>query len=326
MSIIEKSEDVRCLKLVKLDNMKYNFESIIERDTDFAIIDAFSRNKKVRQLFFDLIGRKDGEIKEVYHSLVQQEEGYGVGESDIVFVLEDQDGLFGIMIEDKINANAQPNQRERYDVRAKELEKRGLFAKHYVFLCAPQSYLDSMMASKYELKVSYESIVALLDDGLDKAVLLKGTEGGTTTIKSVPVTNFWNNLYRYVHDNYPDLRISGKPGDRPANSLWPEFKTAINGCTIIMKSNRGIVDLEFSGMGKRLYELELKLLEVGVTQKPVQTKKSASLRYEFDEQDILSFNEDFYLQIDTINKWLNKVADFDILAKQLYDTGLKNLD
>lgn len=306
--------------------MKYTFESIIERDADFAIINAFSRNKEVRELFLNKINRKDCEIKEVYHSLVQQEEGYGIGESDIVFVLEDSEGLFGLMIEDKINADAQPNQRERYDIRAKELINRGVFERHYVFLCAPQSYLDSMMASKYELKISYESVVSLLDDGLDKAVLLKGTEGGTTIIKSEPVTNYWNKLYPYVHDNYPDLRMSGKPGDRAANSLWPEFKTVIPGCTIVMKSNRGIIDLEFSRMGKRLYELELKLLEVGITQKPIQTKKSASLRYEFKKEDYISFNESFDLQINTLNKWLDKIVEFDFVAKRLYEKGLKSLD
>lgn len=306
--------------------MKYTFESIIERDADFAIINAFSKRKEVRKLFLNKINRKDCKIKEVYHSLVQQEEGYGIGESDIVFVLEDSEGLFGLMIEDKINADAQPNQRERYDIRAKELINKGLFKKHYVFLCAPQSYLDSMMASKYELKISYENIVNLLDDGLDKAILQKGTEGGTTIIKSEPVTNFWNKLYRYVHDNYPDLRISGKPGDRPANSLWPEFKTAIPGCTIVMKSNRGIIDLEFSRMGKRLYELELKLVEIGITQKPIQTKKSASLRYQFEKEDFISFNEVFDLQSNVINKWLDKVVEFDLLVKRLYEKGLRSLE
>ena len=306
--------------------MKYTFESIIERDADFAIINAFSRNKEVRKLFLNKINRNDCEIKEVYHSLVQQEEGYGVGESDIVFVLEDSDGLFGIMIEDKINADAQPNQRERYDIRAKELINKGIFERHYVFLCAPQTYLDSMMASKYELKVSYESMAKLLDDGLDKAVLLKGTEGGTTIIKSEPVTNFWNKLYPFIHENYRDLRMSGKPGDRPANSMWPEFKTAITGCTIVMKSNKGVVDLEFSRMGKRLYELELKLLEIGITEKPIQTKKSASLRFEFEKEDYLSFNEDFDLQVNTLRKWLDKIVEFDLIAKRLYESGLKSLD
>ena len=304
--------------------MKYTFESIIERDADFAIINAFIRNKKVRGLFLNKIVKKDSEIKEAYHSLVQQEEGYGVGESDIVFVLKDEDGLFGIMIEDKINADAQPNQRERYDIRAKELVKKGIFDKHYVFLCAPQSYLDSMMANKYELKISYEDIINQLDDGLDKAILIKGTQGGTTVIKSEPVTDFWNRLYNYVDCNYPDLQLSGKPGDRAANSLWPEFKTVINGCVIVMKSNRGIIDLEFSGMGKRLYELELKLNKIGVTQKPVQTKKSASLRYEFKKEEFISFNESFDLQIKNITKWLEKITEFYNLTKRLYEKGMRS--
>lgn len=305
--------------------MKYIFGSVIERDADYALINAFLTNDKVRKLFLDLISRNDGEIEEAYHSLVQKEEGYGVGESDIVFVIKDNLGRFGLMIENKINADAQPNQRERYDIRAKELKNQGIFDKYYVFLCAPQSYLDSMMAKDYERKVSYEKITSLLDDGLDKAILLKSSEGGVTIIKSEPVTDFWNKLYKHVHDYYSDLNIVGKIRDRSSKSSWPEFRTAINGCNIVMKTDRGFIDLEFSGMGKRLYELELKLHEIGIFEKPVQTGKSASLRYKFEEKDYLSFNEGFDKQIDTVNKWLDKAMEFNDLAKKLYEKGLKNL-
>lgn len=305
--------------------MKYIFGSVIERDADYALINAFLTNDKVRKLFLDLISRNDGEIEEVYHSLVQKEEGHGVGESDIVFVIKDNLGRFGLMIENKINADAQPNQRERYDIRAKELKKLGIFDKYYVFLCAPQSYLGSMMAKDYERKVPYEKITSLLDEGLDKAILLKSSEGGVTIIKSESVTEFWNKLYKHVHDYYSDLHIVGKLRDRSSKSLWPEFRTVINGCNIVMKTDRGIIDLEFSGMGKRLYELELKLHEMGVSLKPVQTGKSASLRYKFEEKDYLSFNEDFEKQIDTVNKWLDKAMEFNDLTKKLYEKGLKNL-
>lgn len=208
--------------------MKYIFGSVIERDADYALINAFLTNDKVRKLFLDLISRNDGEIEEVYHSLVQKEEGHGVGESDIVFVIKDNLGRFGLMIENKINADAQPNQRERYDIRAKELKKLGIFDKYYVFLCAPQSYLDSMMAKDYEQKVPYEKITSLLDEGLDKAILLKSSEGGVTIIKSESVTEFWNKLYKHVHDYYSDLHIVGKLRDRSSKSLWPDFRTVIN--------------------------------------------------------------------------------------------------
>ena len=207
----------------------------------------------------------------------------------------------------------------------KELKKLGIFDKYYVFLCAPQSYLGSMMAKDYERKVPYEKITSLLDEGLDKAILLKSSEGGVTIIKSESVTEFWNKLYKHVHDYYSDLHIVGKLRDRLSKSLWPEFRTVINGCNIVMKTDRGIIDLEFSGMGKRLYELELKLHEMGVSLKPVQTGKSASLRYKFEEKDYLSFNEDFEKQIDTVNKWLNEVMEFYDLTKKLHEKGLKNL-
>lgn len=304
--------------------MKYTFESIIERDTDFAIINAFLRNDKVKELFLNKIGRGVNEVIEVYHSLTQQEEGYGVGESDIVIVLKDDDGTYAIFIEDKINADAQPNQRERYEIRAKDLEKQGLFEEHYVFMCAPQSYLDSSLASKYERKVSYESIIDLLDDSLDRAVLLKGSEGGTTLIKSDAVTDYWKSLYAYVEKNYKDLRMIGTPKDKSANSLWPEFRTVINGCTIVMKSNRGHLDLEFSKMGTRLYELELKLQEIGVAQKPIRTGKSASIRIDFDNEDLLLFNNSFDSQIGKLEKWLSKVVEYDQLAKRLYEKGMRS--
>ena len=107
--------------------MKHTFRYLVERDADFAIINAFEKNKEVRKLFLSGYRDLNSIIIETRHSFMQQEVGYGYGESDIIFILEDKKGKYAIFIEDKINADAQPSQRERYEIRAKQLKSKGDF-------------------------------------------------------------------------------------------------------------------------------------------------------------------------------------------------------
>ena len=113
--------------------MEIKFYNIEERDTDFAIMRLFADNDKVRDLFFKQIGRS-GSIVKIYHSLMDTESDGHNGESDIVIVLLDGDSKFAIFIEDKIAADPQPSQRDRYTDRAEQLKKVEGYDKSYIFL------------------------------------------------------------------------------------------------------------------------------------------------------------------------------------------------
>ena len=119
--------------------MEYTLPYIEERDTDFAIMREMQNSKEVQDLFFKTV-KDSGKLLKTFHSLVQEEEPGKYGESDIVFIFQKDNGSkFAIFVEDKINADAQPQQKDRYDKRAELLKAEGWFDTFYVVLCAPDS-------------------------------------------------------------------------------------------------------------------------------------------------------------------------------------------
>ncbi len=301
-----------------LNNVNYHISYILERDCDFAIIKSFLSSKKVQKLFSKQISLKIKNVNEVFHSLMDQEEGNGMGESDIVFIVQTQKQKIGIFIEDKVNADPQPEQRERYDIRANQMKDRRVFDDFFIFLCAPKKYLVSSKAEGYDLTVSYEDIIEVIKDGVDKEILLKACESNTVLVKDENITNYWYRLYSYISSLKNDyINISGKPSDKSVRSLWPCFKTKMKGCYVVMKTDRGHLDLEFGGMADKMEIVNSALEKVGVHGHVIKTGKSASLRKVFEKKDFLFFANDFDFQIDVLNKWLKEVEEFSKIADQI---------
>ena len=304
------------------------FSNIEERDTDFAIIRSFKNNEKVRNLFFSQINRKGNLIK-IYHSLPQQESDGHTGESDIVFICEDNEGKYAIFIEDKIAADPQPKQRQRYDDRAELLKLKEGFKKHYVFLCAPRAYLGNSKADGYKLTVAHEDIMEVVDDELDRSIFdysCNVKEQKYTPIKNDAVTSFWPSLYEYVDKHYPKLTINRVASPRGSNAAWPSFKIpSIKGLRIVWKSDikRNCVDLEFRGMAEQQEAFMDIIKRIGATNfKPARTNKSMSLTVKFSKSDNVSFNRPFDEQIENIKKFLDVVNEFNELTTKIYYEGI----
>ena len=303
--------------------MEHRFRYLVERDADFAIIGAFEKNKTVRKLFLESFRNVNAKLLEVRHSYMQQEIGYGIGESDIIFIMEDDNGKFAIFIEDKIKANAQPNQAERYVVRANQLKDNKEFDDYRVFLCAPNRYLnqDSKNVAGYKYKVPYEAIVRLLPEGVEKSILEKAALSDSCTVADAGVTNFWKNLRTFINTYYSNkLIMKGKAEDKPSGSMWQEFKTDIPGCIIVMKINSRKIDLEFKGMGPRLDELNSILDNLGL-QKAIRTNKgrstSASIEIEINEENGMSFYSPFNEQESNAVVWIEKAMELMNIASIL---------
>ena len=234
--------------------------NVEERDTDFAIISSFINKKEVRSLFFERINN-EGELVKVFHSKTQIESDGHDGESDIILICENKNGKFAIFIEDKIAADPQPSQRQRYEDRANLLKVEEGYDKYYVVLCAPQAYLDTEKANGYEIKISHEEINACLDESdfekhiFDFSTLEK--KQGYVVVKNDAVTDFWDNLYKYIEMMHPHLvnkkKISAPRGGKAA---WPAFNTGVKGLVIRWKTNFNCVDLEFAGIESNLNILE----------------------------------------------------------------------
>lgn len=76
------------------------------------------------------------------------------GESDITMIVEKNNHKTGLLIEDKIDAIAMPNQRERYNIRGQRGIDNKLYDEFYVFMIAPLDYLkNNSEAHLYENQI-----------------------------------------------------------------------------------------------------------------------------------------------------------------------------
>ena len=296
-------------------------DNVEERDTDFAIIQSFVKYEEVRNLFFNKI-KNNGEILKIYHSLSQDEGDGHTGESDIVIILQNEKGKFAIFIEDKIAADPQPNQRERYDTRATFLSDKDHFSKHYIFLCAPKKYLDTAKADGYQFTLSHEDIWSVLDDeDINKAIFKMSFDEkkqGGCTVKNNEITEFWHKLHAYVKEKYFEV-LFNKPGDAKGNrSDWFTFETCVKQLYIVWKTTKNSVNLEFTGMANKgdIVNSILKSLNINDEHLEV-TGKSVSLRLFYSSKDEISVRKPFEEQIEKIDHCMEKVVYLNKIAKKI---------
>ena len=307
--------------------VEYVLDNVEERDADFAIIQSFVKYKKVRELFFNKI-KREGEIVKIYHSLSQDEGDGHNGESDIVIILQNEKVKFAIFIEDKINADPQPKQRERYDKRAALLSDIDHFSNHYVFLCAPKAYLDTAKAEGYKYTVSYEDLWGLLDElDFNKTIFKKSFDEKKQRycpIKNNEITVFWQNLYDYIKSKYYELDFK-KPGDaKGSRSDWVTFRTTVKQLYIVWKTTKNSVDLEFTGMGKKSDVVISILKSLGIENVNIEeTGKSVSLRLFYSTDYEVLVREPFDKQIEKINHCLTKVLYLNELAQKIRFQGFE---
>ena len=196
--------------------MKIVFENVLERDFDFLIMNRFAK-KDVS--FIELFLNKAGLIWEgcsidsISHSVTTND-----GETDVEIILNSGGSKVGILIEDKIDAVAQPEQSSRYIIRANKAVEEGKYSSYYIFIVAPLKYLEgNKEAGKYQFKVSYEEILGVTAEGFEKAIVEKAldeSKHGYVPVEDRNVTEFWNHIYDFVEEYYPDIFfIQGRRGE-----------------------------------------------------------------------------------------------------------------
>lgn len=120
--------------------MEVFFESVLERDIDLLIMHRFSvLDSTFIGLFSEQAGIRwntDYHIESISHSVMTND-----GESDIEIIIDDGKGRTAFLIENKIDAIAQPEQFNRYMVRANKAVEQGRYTDYKVFIVAPEKYL-----------------------------------------------------------------------------------------------------------------------------------------------------------------------------------------
>ena len=229
-----------------------------ERDIDMLLAEEFATSPRFTNWFLGKTKKfksLEGIVSEVYIS-----KSDSMGESDLIVILLQPNGTrFALYIEDKINAPLQPQQEERYQIRAEEGASKGKYSDFEVILCAPEVYIASITGTElFDSLVSYESISSFLRscDQQDvrlayRARLLETAIPKSTTawerIEDEITNAFWVAAYNIAHTEFLELNMKEQTVTK--GQTWISFRThdmptMPQHIYIICKGGRGFMDLK----------------------------------------------------------------------------------
>ena len=118
----------------------YFNNTISERDMDLLFIESILTDPGFCQL---LINKTDlsGKLFQVLSAELSKADSK-LGESDITVVIETQKKKYGLLIENKIDAIAMPEQHDRYIKRGKKGVKDKEYKDFRVFIICPKKYYE----------------------------------------------------------------------------------------------------------------------------------------------------------------------------------------
>jgi hypothetical protein len=314
--------------------MEFRFNGVSERDMDLLFLEEFAVNKDFRDLFIRQI--QDFDLSD--YEIVSEELSFvdaALGESDLTIVLENKGYKVALLIEDKINAVAQPRQYERYVERGNKGVQEKLYHTFYVFLIAPAEYFaGNESAQKYPLKVTYEECRDLFLNSTDARSELKyqqlteaielGHKPYSKIVDEVSTT-FWDGYVRYMQTHYPDIELKSKVREKSKNGDWPTYKTNLDMKTVYIHHKmkmKGVeysnIDLTFNGLAEHREQLKELLKDMlGEHYDPQfgvhKAGKSAVLRLVAPK--CLDWQVPFEKQIDTVEEHLRLVSKLCEAAK-----------
>ncbi|MDE2844710.1 MAG: PD-(D/E)XK nuclease family protein [Chloroflexota bacterium] len=260
-----------------------------ERDIDLLICSELNSQGPLRDVF---LGGWNARIAHFYGAWVSYHDVDG--ETDIVASFWAGDNALVLLIENKIDAEFQPEQPQRYRERANRWrDSLGPGAEVETVLLAPEEYFENEGSELFDLQISYEAVIAALAESDDPRTqflaqtLENGIEShrrGYTPQHSEATTRVWSAIWNWADADAPNLRMD-RPVSKPVGAGFIHFVNAEGVSTaqtgrrakIVYKPEYGNVDLQFSNMEvARLQEAARDILAPDMT--VARAAKSASIR------------------------------------------------
>lgn len=242
--------------------MEIDIPTVAERDVDLLLIRAFSASANFVDWFLKQADVTTNAAKvESVRAWTTTENG----ESDVeVDLLNDSGELLRLLIENKISAPFQAKQAERYTERGRKYLEQGACDEFCTLLVAPGEFADITDTMGFEGRIGYEHLIEWFEQqdesfGYETTLLKMATSNsgsGWTLVVDEDATAFWRQYWQLARQNAPQLQMP-EPGQKPATSSFVHFHPSSlgSGVNLIHKMPYGHVDIQFSGMGKRLEEL-----------------------------------------------------------------------
>ncbi len=261
---------------------------VVERDIDFLLLEELAAAGGFFSWFLGNVGlAHESDLVSVTHSATS-----ATGETDIEVTIKEAGKTVMLLVENKIDANLQPRQPERYRERARRYVDEGQCTRCYTVLIAPRSYLAGDIDNLgFDHAIPYEDILSWFDrnENLGQrrlakiALLRRAIDRGSAGWKLVPdqtVTEFWRRYWELSRTLAPELGMA-RPDIKPAASTFIYFRPAVlsKGTWLVHKLPYGNVDLQLRGKAVSIEQLRQaygSLLEPGMTLE--RAGKSAVIR------------------------------------------------
>lgn len=313
--------------------MIHKFRDILEHDMDMLILEEFACSTEFSKIFLKKIHINDAKLISTWQSKTDSE----LGESDMTVVFEYNDKKIALLIEDKIDAIAMPEQPARYVLRGNKGVIDGEYDTYYIFIVAPQEYLEkNEKAKEYPNYVSYEEIRDYFEKLNDTrrsfklaqiSLAIEKQKNGYQVVKNALVTDFWNKYVEYKNQNFPKLNLIVNNDTKPTNGIWTYFKTINKDMLIYHKSDKGYVDLTLNGKADKQEKIKSMLTSIVENYyeqgyEVVKTGKSCAIRIKVP---VVIFSEPFETQKEFIAQAFSAVEKLYTLSIKLDLAGIYNL-
>lgn len=280
---------------------KCNYNNIFERDMDMLFLQLFSSDTGFVDLFLREAKMPSNSVSVVAIELSKTDPE--LGESDIAVMLNADGKRIELLIEDKIDAIAMPEQPERYIKRGQKAVEHGDCETSECYIVCPQKYYDNNEAArKYPHWISYETIRDYLDQNsspLNQAYsqqisqAIEKAKKPPEVVLNEEANAFFRKYKDYQEHFYPmmDLRTS-----RNANGYWAHYATPLANVYLDHKLREGRIDLTFSKAAEKISDLKqiaewLRKHDMSNVRAKV-ISKSGSLQISVPELDISKRFED----------------------------------
>lgn len=243
---------------------------IYERDMDLVLIEEIESSEEFRAWLVARVFGRDCFASHIgaRHSVVDATNR----ESDIVFQFEAAaEGPSAILIENKIDAMAQPNQGSDYRIRGQAGIDQAQWKAFKTCLIAPGLYAQTERdASNYDTVITYEEVLAYFASRktrdpryvwktklVETAILKKAA--GYTPVISREATDFVREYCEHARV-YPRLEMTA-PKERPAGNTWISLRPSRlpTNSSIEHQVTAGWVKWIFAGAADRRDELRARL-------------------------------------------------------------------
>lgn len=291
-------------------------ETIRERDIDLILLEELNTNNHFANWFVSQL-----ELPELTKNLGAWRSitGFGQGETDLLLSYQSTDKIIFVLIENKLDANFQDKQFERYQKRGEQYKLENKCTEYFSVLFAPKQYAEGQ--SDFEKYITYEDLKAyFVFDGnrrqLYKAGLLniavEKLKRGYQPVNCEPAQRFFLAYWKYREEHFPEFEMK-KPAVIPADSDWVLMrKDELKGIMFYHKLENGSIDATFINYPE---ETEFRIKEILPAHYTIVKHKSGRLSI---RQKVASIDKmkEFESQLDIVKMGLAKLREVSEWIKE----------